>query len=104
MIEKKRQESNWAVRRRLHVCCSYSETSIITVLKSVFRILFKTPNPGVCVTVNCKVCRSAIALYYLSSGVECIKYTKCSHPIKPRLIVSTLIRDSTKGADKSLAV
>jgi hypothetical protein len=28
--------------------------------------LVKTENPSVCdVTVNCKVCRSAIALYYL---------------------------------------
>jgi hypothetical protein len=33
--------------------------------KSVARIrLVKTENPIACVTVNCKVCRSAIAFYY----------------------------------------
>jgi hypothetical protein len=39
---------------------------IITVLKSVARIrLVKTENLGVRVTVNCKVWKSAIALYHL---------------------------------------
>jgi hypothetical protein len=34
--------------------------------KSVARIrLVKTEEPNACVTVICKVCRSAIALYYL---------------------------------------
>jgi hypothetical protein len=54
------------VKRRLHVCCSYSVTGIITVLKSVARIrLVQTEDTSVRVTVNRKVCRSAIALYYL---------------------------------------
>jgi hypothetical protein len=39
----------------------YSET-----YKSVARIrLVKTEKPNVCATMNCKVCRSEIALYYL---------------------------------------
>jgi hypothetical protein len=56
MIEKRWQERNEAVKRSVHVCCSYRETGVITLLKYVARILLvKTENRNVCVTVNCKV-------------------------------------------------
>jgi hypothetical protein len=43
-------------KRKLHVCCSYSETGIIAVLKSVARIrLVVYEKRSTCVTVNCKV-------------------------------------------------
>jgi hypothetical protein len=42
-VKKRVSCKSAAVKRRLHVCCSYSETAIITVLKSVARMwLVKT--------------------------------------------------------------
>jgi hypothetical protein len=47
--------------------------------KSIARIrLVKNPS----VTVKCKMCRSAIVLYYLQSRVLCIRYNKSNHPIQ----------------------
>jgi hypothetical protein len=37
--------------------------------KSVARVQVKTENPSARATVNCKLCRSAIALYCLQSRV-----------------------------------
>jgi hypothetical protein len=63
LIEKRWQERYLVVKRRLHVCCIYSESSIVPVLISVVRIrLVKTKDTSVCVTVNFKMCRSAMAL------------------------------------------
>jgi hypothetical protein len=33
----------------------------------------KTENPSACVTVNCNVCKSAIALYYIVIKRDCIR-------------------------------
>jgi hypothetical protein len=39
---------------------------LVSVLRSVARRrLVKTENPSACATVNCKLCKSAIALYCL---------------------------------------
>jgi hypothetical protein len=53
--------------------------------KSVARIRpVKIENPSPCVTVNCKMCRSEIALYYLQPRVVNIRIrcNKSNHPIK----------------------
>jgi hypothetical protein len=58
------ERNELGLQRRLHVCCSYSETGITTVLKSVARTRLVKTEDTRCVPINCEVCRSAIALYY----------------------------------------
>jgi hypothetical protein len=69
------------VTRRLNV---WFEVTVVCD-KSVGRLrLVKTENPNACVTVNCKVCRIAIALYCLEFRVECIRCNKSSPSYKSR--------------------
>jgi hypothetical protein len=42
----------------------HSDLKLVSVLRSVARRrLMETENPSACATVNCKLCKSAIALY-----------------------------------------
>jgi hypothetical protein len=50
----------------------------------------KTEDPNVCVTVNCKVCRSAIVLYYS------YEYKVPINPIQNPSIITILNRDIIK--------
>jgi hypothetical protein len=60
VIEKKGQERNQAVKRRFHV---RFEVTVRLFYKSDAGIrLVKAENPSECVKVDCKSCRSAIAL------------------------------------------
>jgi hypothetical protein len=50
----------------------------------------KTENPSTCVTVNCKLCKPAIALYCVYERVDCkIIVNKSNHPIKNPLLFAT---------------
>jgi hypothetical protein len=51
-----------AVKRRLHVCCSYGETVIMTGLKSVARIRLVKTDKTLRVLVICKLWKSELAL------------------------------------------
>jgi hypothetical protein len=50
------------VKRRLHVCCSYGETAIMTGLKSVARIRPVKTDKSLRVLVICKLWKLGIAL------------------------------------------
>jgi hypothetical protein len=75
---------------------------IIAMFKSVARIrLVKTENHSVCVTVKCKVCRSAIALNYLQLRIECINVITPVNLSKLRPIVTGLLCDYINLVTKS---
>jgi hypothetical protein len=59
---KKRVSCKSAAVKRFYVCCSYSETVIVTVLKSVARIRLVKTEETWGVLVICKVWKSAIVL------------------------------------------
>jgi hypothetical protein len=51
----------WLLKEDVNVHCSYSETGIITMLKSVARIrVVKSENPSVCVCVCVCVCNGEL--------------------------------------------
>jgi hypothetical protein len=76
------------VKRRLDMCYSDSET----VINPCQDTTSEDMNPSGCVTVNCKLCRSAIALQLIVvlSGVHEVSINPIIQS-KPRLIVTTLL-------------
>jgi hypothetical protein len=74
-------EGGQAVQSRLHVCF---EATVRRLYIHSQVGLVKTENhiAYTYVTVNCEVCRSAIALLPVDPGCECIRYNKSNHPIQ----------------------
>jgi hypothetical protein len=81
------------MKGRLYRCCSYSVIGIITFFKSVARLqLVKAENTSACVTANCKVRRTATALYLIVvlSGMCKMSINPIIHSLSPPNNHSTL--------------